>query len=94
MNLGRLLSKSAYKVDFVFAKIKFNAGSEKAKLPKHDPRATVFWTNHVVAFLLYMAGGHGIHSLVGDVDAPVARVGAVADRQEVDLVVAATAPQP
>ena len=41
-----------------------------------------------------MAGGHGIHSLVGDVDAPVARVGAVADRQEVDLVVAATAPQP
>ena len=41
-----------------------------------------------------MASGHGIHSLVGDVDAPVARVGAVAHRQEVDLVIAASAPQP
>ena len=37
---------------------------------------------------------HRTHSLVGHVDARVARVGAVADRQEVDLVVAAAAPQP
>ena len=38
--------------------------------------------------------GVRLYSLVGDVDSPVARVGAVADRQEVDLVSAAAAPEP
>ena len=45
-----------------------------------------------VAFKWVMPAGN--HSLVGDVDAPVAGVGAVAHRQEVYLVVAAAATEP
>ena len=47
-----------------------------------------------VAFKCVMPAGTGNHSLVGDVDAPVAGVGAVAHRQEVYLVVAAAATEP